>query len=261
MKPPPSRLAEYRRLARRNLPGLLRYKFLHEYGYDKGPVVVAAIVADICETVRTYYRRQGDLEPGQLIYLAPAIGERAGRGKTIGKTKLVPVRLTILADEDLEAIRQGLRQAERRTIRVRRLAREAHEQGGLLSERDISLVTGYSQGGVCMSTVALRKRGEFLPLRGYLMDMGSFPTHKAAIIRLYLDGLLTPDIARRTYHSKEAVDRYIRGFERVRLLASKFATEELPLLSGMGASLVAEYLRLLAEYRPQEVKSGVVASS
>ncbi|MGH7364256.1 MAG: DUF1670 domain-containing protein [Candidatus Methylomirabilales bacterium] len=261
MKPPPSRIVDYRRLARRNLPGLLRYKFLHEYGYDKGPVVVAAIVADICETVRTYYRREGDLEPGQLIYLAPAIGERAGRGKTIGRTRLVPVRLSIVADEDLEAIRRGLRQAERRIIRVRRLAREAHEQGGLLSERDIGIVTGYSPGAVSLSAVTLRGRGEFLPLRGYLMDMGSFPTHKAAIIRLYLDGMLTPDIARRTYHSKEAVDRYIRGFERVRLLASKFANEELPLLSGMGERLVEEYLRLLADYRPQEVKSGVVVSS
>ncbi|MGH2704947.1 MAG: DUF1670 domain-containing protein [Actinomycetota bacterium] len=98
----------------------------------------------------------------------------------------------------------------------------------------------------------MRDRANLLPR--------SFPTHKAAIIRLYL-GMLTPDIARRTYHSKEAVDRYIRGFERVRLLASKFATEELPLLSGMGERLVEEYLRLLADYRPQEVKSGVVVSS
>jgi uncharacterized protein DUF1670 len=87
-----------------------------------------------------------------------------------------------------------------------------------------------------MTTVALRKQGEFLPLRGYVMDMGSFPTHKAAVIRLYLQGMLTPDIAARTYHSKEAVDRYIRGFDRVRLLASKFSKEELPLLSGIRSS-------------------------
>jgi hypothetical protein len=32
---PPHRLREYRRLARRDLASLLRYKFLHEYGYDK----------------------------------------------------------------------------------------------------------------------------------------------------------------------------------------------------------------------------------
>jgi hypothetical protein len=33
-------LEDYRRLMRRNLPSLLTYKFLSEYGYDKGPVVV-----------------------------------------------------------------------------------------------------------------------------------------------------------------------------------------------------------------------------
>ena len=75
--------------------------------------------------------------------------------------------------------------------------------------------------------------------------MGSFPTHKAAVVRLYLDGLTTPDIAARTYHSKEAVDRYIQGFERVRLLATKFSREELPLLTGMSEGLVAQYLDLL----------------
>ena len=84
-----------------------------------------------------------------------------------------------------------------------------------------------------MTAVSLRRRGEFLPLRGYVVDMGSFPTHKAAVVRLYLSGLTTPEIARRTYHSKEAVDRYIRGFERVRLLAAKFTREQLPLLTGM----------------------------
>lgn len=95
-------------------------------------MVVQAIVYDICQIVRSYYRPEGDLEPGELIYFACAKGERGGRGKTIGGTKLVPVRLTIVADEDLEAIRGGLAQAERRAIRVRRLARQAYEQGGWL---------------------------------------------------------------------------------------------------------------------------------
>ena len=99
MSGPPRRLLDYRRLAQRNLPGLLRYKFLHDYGYDKGAVLVEAIVADICELLRRYYRRDGDLEPGQLIYPAPDRNERAGRGKTMAATRLVPVRLTIVADE------------------------------------------------------------------------------------------------------------------------------------------------------------------
>ena len=114
-------IVDYRRLSRRSLPSLLRYKFLHEYGYDKGAVVVSAIVNDICEVVRNYYARPGDLGPGQLIYHAPAIGERGGRGKTMAATRLVPVRLTVVADEDHEAIRQGLPAAGRREVRVRRL--------------------------------------------------------------------------------------------------------------------------------------------
>jgi uncharacterized protein DUF1670 len=63
----------------------------------------------------------------------------------MGKTKLLPVCLTIVADEDIEAIRQGLPTADRRAIRVRRLARQAHAQGALLSQRDIALVAGYSR--------------------------------------------------------------------------------------------------------------------
>jgi hypothetical protein len=76
---PPRRVIDYRRLARRNLPSLLTFKFLNEYGYDKGEVVARAIVADICETIRRYYRRKGDLEPGELIYLArPRVSVRGG---------------------------------------------------------------------------------------------------------------------------------------------------------------------------------------
>jgi len=239
---------DYRRLARRNLASLLRYKFLHDYGYDKGQVVAAAIVADICETIRRYCARPGDLEPGQLLYNAAAATERPGRGKTIAKTRLVPVRLTIVADEDVEAIGAHLPAARRREIRVRRLTHEAYRQGALLSQADIGLLTGYSPGAVSLTTVELRQRGEFLPLRGYVADMGSYPTHKAAVIRLYVSGLTTPDIAARTYHSKEAVDNYIRGFERVRLLAANYAREELPLLTGMSPGLVDQYLALIDEH-------------
>jgi len=238
-----------RRLGRRALPSLLRYKFLHEYGYDKGQVVAAAIVDDICTVVRNYFVRAEDLEPGQLLYLCPAADERAAKAKTMADTRLVPVRLTVIADEDIEAIRQGLTTVARREIRLRRLAHEAYAQGGVLSQLDLSLLTGYTDGGVCNCVVRLRQRGEVLPLRGYVADMGSWPTHKAAIIGLYLEGLTTPEIAARTYHTKDNVDRYIRGFERVRLLAAKHPQEELPLLSGLSPNVVTQYLAILDEHQ------------
>jgi hypothetical protein len=244
----PRSQVDYRRLAKRNLHALLRYKFLNEYGYDKGPVVVEAIVDDICDTVRGYYLHGEDLEPGQLLYLAPAKEERAGRGKTMAKTRMIPVRLTLVDNEDLDAIRDGAVVALRREIRVRRLTNQAYEQGAVLSQRDLSLLLGYSDSAISMTAVALRKRGEWLPLRGYVADMGSFPTHKAAIVRLYLEGLLTPQIAHNTFHSKGAVDRYIRSFEQVRLLSQKFSRDELPLLTGMPLRLIDEYLTLIQEH-------------
>jgi hypothetical protein len=236
------------RLARRTLPSLLRYKFLHEYGYDKGEVVVEAIVADICTVVRNYFVSADQLEPGQLIYYCPAATERPRKGRTMAQTRLVPVRLTVVAQDDIEAIGEGLGALARRDRRVRRLAHEAHDQGGVLSQLDLSLVTGYTDGGVAAAVKRFRKAGEILPIRGYVADMGSWPTHKVAIVRLYLQGLTTPEIASRTYHSKMAVDRYIQGFERVRLLAPKYRVEELPLLTGMSANLVAQYLDILAEH-------------
>jgi hypothetical protein len=248
VKGPGHSFVDARRLARRTLPSLLRYKFLHEYGYDKGVVVVAAIVDDICTVVRHYYTRPGDLEAGQLIYHAPAVTERARRAKTIGHTKLVPVRLTIVADEDVDAIRSQAPAAVRRAIRVRRLTHEAYDQGGVLSCADIAILTGYSTSAVSMTAVTLRQQGELVPLRGYVVDMGSYPTHKTIIVRLYLQGLTTPDIAARTYHSKEAGDRYLRGFERVRLLAARHPREELPLLTGMAPRVIQQYLDLLDDH-------------
>ena len=237
-----------RRLTKRTLPSVLRYKFLHEYGYDKGEVVVAAIVDDICTVVRNYFRAADDLEPGQLIYWCPDATERARKGKTMAHTRLVPVRLSVVAEQDIDALVAGIGALERREIRVRRIAHEAHDQGGVLSELDLSLLTGYTDGGVSATVIRLRKHGEMLPIRGYIADMGSWPTHKAAIIRLYLEGLTTPEIASRTYHAKKSVDRYIEGFEKVRLLAAKFSREELPLLTGMSPHVVTQYLAILDEH-------------
>jgi Protein of unknown function (DUF1670) len=164
-------------------------------------------------------------------------------------TKMVPVRLSVIAEKDIQALKAGAGAFEQREIKVRRIAVEAHAQGGVLSELDLAMLCGYTGSGVCATVVRMRKRGEILPIRGYVADMGSWPTHKAAIIRLYLQGLTTPEIASRTYHTKRSVDRYIDAFERVRLLAAKHPHEELPLLTGLAPRVVAQYLAILEEHQ------------
>jgi Protein of unknown function (DUF1670) len=102
------------------------------------------------------------------------------------------VRLTLVASEDLEAIRAGHPTRQRRAIRVRRRAEEAHGQGALLSQTDLALLLGCLQKTISTIVVGLREHGELLPLRGSLADMGRWPTHKQASIRLDLQGSPRP---------------------------------------------------------------------
>ena len=75
-------------------------------------------------------------------------------------------------------------------------------------------------------------------------------THKRIIIRLYLDGYLTPEIARRTKHSEEACDRYIRAFNKVRMLADRnMSVEEIARTLEMSSFTVKEYLNTYSEFR------------
>jgi len=63
---------------------------------------------------------------------------------------------------------------------------------------------------------------------------------------LHLKGYLVPTSVRKQIHSKEAVERYIRDFESVKLLSTKF--DDLDLISRiirLRPSVVKQYLNLI----------------
>ena len=93
--------------------------------------------------------------------------------------------------------------------------------------------------------------GELLPIKGYVLDQGSRPTHQGHILRLYEQGMAAPDIARTTNHSLEAVDRYIKDYERVKVLLSKgLPVEEIGHAIGRGERTVIEYRDIVLEFHP-----------
>lgn len=94
--------------------------------------------------------------------------------------------------------------------------------------------------------------GEMLPLKGYRMDQGSRPTHKKEIIRLYEQGMEPPDIARETRHSLKSVDRYLKDYERVKMMLKRGSgVEEISAVIGRGKSVVVEYVEIAQEYHPE----------
>ncbi len=98
---------------------------------------------------------------------------------------------------------------------------------------------------------ARQRTGKALPTKGYYFDQGRRPSHKAEIIALYEQGLDEVEIARRTQHAQSSVGRYIRDYERVKLLLKRaIPVEQMAQLIEMQPSVVDAYVKLVGQYHP-----------
>jgi cytochrome c553 len=245
------------RIKKRSLPDLLVHKFLTEYGYDHGPVIARAIVDDILVTIEQCYAER--VAPKTVVWLAVRV-EKRGRRKGISVSDLVPVQLQIYTESEVDlltdpALRKK-RQARRAFNRARfaRWCFEAYEQGGVLTQLDVSLLSGLSPNYI--SNVLREyeeKTGEIVPTRGTVHDLGPAVTHKGEVVRRWLRHQSPVQIARETRHSQASVDRYIADYQRVRLLAQKISAEELPALTGLSEGVVEQYTELIDQYEPDLV--------
>jgi hypothetical protein len=243
------------RIQKRSLVDLLVHKFLTEYGYDHGPVIARAIVEDILTTIERCYPER--VPPKTVVWLAVR-REKRGQRKGLAITDLVPVQLPMITESEIKLLTDARLRKDRQARRAFNRARfarwcfEAYEQGGVLTQLDLSLLSGLSANYISQ---ALREyeaeAGEIVPTRGTVHDIGPSVTHKAEVIRRWLRNESPAQIARALKHSQEAVDRYIADFQKVRILAQKLAPADLPALTGLSASVVEQYIALLCEYEPK----------
>jgi len=243
------------RFKKRNLTDLLVHKFLHEYGYDHGPVIARAIVEDILATIERCWPER--VPPKTIVWLAVR-REWRDRRKGLEVSDLVPVHLPMIQEEELALLTdRELRrnQRARRTFSRARFARwcfEAYAQGGVLTLLDLSLMSGMSEHFVSQVLHEYEaETGKIVPTRGTVHDIGRGVTHKAEVIRRWLRNESPEKIAQAVSHSQESVDRYIAAFQQVRLLATKVPISDLPSLAGLSIGIVNEYLALLRQYEPQ----------
>jgi hypothetical protein len=72
---------------------------------------------------------------------------------------------------------------------------------------------------------------------------------------MWVHNIPTPEIARRTSHSEEACDRYIKGFKKVlKLHGDGMPTENIASELEMSKSLVKEYIEIIEDMA--EMKKG-----
>ena len=162
------------------------------------------------------------LKPGMVRHCCVASDE--GPGKPLSKCRMVTVTLTLFDEQDTKHLHSSSGKnmsVEMRQRRLARIAEEAREQGGYLTQEDLALLVMCDVRTVRRDIKALKQRNIVLPTRGQQQDIGPGVSHRAQAVRLWLEGKEPLEVARAIKHSLAAVESYLEKFKRVAYLSRK----------------------------------------
>jgi hypothetical protein len=162
-------------------------------------------------------------------------------------TRLVPVVLNLSEPQDIDRRIDRVSAPQRLTAKARRLCQQAYEQGGLLSNCDLAELLGANDSRI--SSLLVRYENEhqtIVPRRANVHDVGTGVTHKRIICwKRYAEGKEPEQVSRETYHSLEAVDRYLGQYDRVRHCRLEGMTpSQTAEILNCSVALVEEYLQI-----------------
>jgi hypothetical protein len=243
-----SRKKKYSPQKHRGLEAALIQTLGREFPRLGGPRMLGLCTELILEVVDTHIVSTDKVGHGQVLWCAIDADDIPRRGKTAVNTKMNPVILNLFHPDDLEKyLARTHSWAQIQLQRMIRLCQEAHQQGSLLSGVDLSLLLGIDDAKVASMLAAYeRENDQVVPRRATLHDMGSGVTHKRIICRKrYLEGKDPHQVGRETYHTLEAVDRYLGQYDRVRHCRSEGLTpQETAHILACGERLVHQYLEI-----------------
>lgn len=237
----------YRPLLAKTLHAALAYEIGQQFPRIGGPRIRDLCAQMILDVVSAHLRPREHLRHGQTLWLAIDVNHPLGWRQRIEDAKLVPVVLDLSTPADIHARLERKAAAERLQRKAVRLCEQAHAQGGLLSNVDLAEILGHSDAAIASVLVAHEKAtGALVPRRATLHDVGTGLTHKRIICwKRYAEGKPAELVARETYHSLEAVDRYLGQFDRVRACRREgLSPEKTAFTLNCSVSLVNEYLAI-----------------
>lgn len=228
--------------------------------------ILSMLAEDIEHLHREYYPLRQEVGNGEIVFRTTKDdGSRQSYGKKVEDYPTVTVVLPLITEEDVERriyYKKGDRNSnyehrESRDIETMvRLLKSAKSQGGLLSGAELSVLMNRSLTTIRKYLDAYRKKtGEILPLKGYVLDQGSLPTHKAIVINLYEQGISPADIVLKTSHSQDAVDRYIKQYDQIKKLIRQGMDEStIKEITRRSIKVVREYIKLYQDLNPDQNK-------
>lgn len=224
--------------------------------------VIELLSEDIEDLHNEYYPHTNRVGNGEIVFRTTKDnGERQNYGKKTEDYETTTVVLPLITSEDVERriyFRKGDRNSNYKHQQARdietmvRLLKSAKKQGGLLSGAELSVLMNRALATIGKYLKAYQeKTGEILPLKGYVLDQGSLPTHKGIIITLYEHGVSPADIVLKTSHSQDAVDRYIKHYDQIKKLLKKgLDIKAIVSITGRSLNVVKQYVKLYYNFNP-----------
>jgi len=212
-----------------------------------GPRIQALCAEMILQRIAEVIRARDQLTHGQILWLAVDRDHRPKHRQRIRDTRLVPVILDLSTSQDVDQRIARCSVAERLTAKAVRLCQQAYEQSGLLSNCDLAELLSLDDSRVSTLLTTYEAAAEkIVPRRATLHDVGTGLTHNGLIChKRYLEGKESHVIAQETYHSLEAVDRYLAQFDRVRCCRKLgMSPEETAYTLDCSLGLVHQYLEI-----------------
>ena len=204
-------------LRAKTLRNALAQRIVKEFPRIGGPRICQLCADMILEVMSKHMRPQEHLTHGQALWMAVSVNNPPAHRQRIADTELVPVLLDLSTAEDVQQRIDRRPTPERLLHKALRLCQQAHQQGGLLSNCDLAELLNTSDTAIArVLTGHERLTNTVVPRRATVHDVGTGLTHKRIICWKRTPRARSRTSSRQTYHSLEAVDRYLGQYDRVR---------------------------------------------
>jgi len=225
-----------------------------EFGYIGGPDIVKLFTKKIIELNNQYYLREEFVHPGQMRWLVLKAGQKYSKSKKLSEMQLISVTLTLINAEDIEDRITRVKKKELIEKLIVRLCTETKEQGGVLTETDISILLRLTIAAISIHVKNYEKKTKkVVPRAGTEMDMGKSLTHKSLALHNYKKKIPTSENARLIDHTPESVDRYIKDGIRIeKLYADGYNEWDMAFLTRLPMYLVKEYVEIIKSYEKEK---------
>jgi hypothetical protein len=153
------------------------------------------------------------LQDGQIVFYA--VTADAKPGCEIDDCPKLRLVLTLVQRGADLVVRRAHGASAMRRQQIVRMAVEAKEQGGLLTQEDLALLLGCDVRTIRRDIHKLRSQDITVPTRGTMRDIGPGVSHKIRAVQLWLSGNEPLEVARRLNHALSSIERYVQTFCRV----------------------------------------------